>query len=108
MANESVYDESIRAMIFDPQVDAVVVALVPFTPHLLTTPTELNDPKSLAARLPAIFRDSTKPLLVVIDAGRPYDVLARALRQEGIPVFPCCDQAIRSLGRYLHYFASRN
>ncbi len=108
MADEDVYECTIRAMMDDPGVDAVVVSLVPFTPHLLTTPTEINDPRSLAHRIPAIFQTSTKPMLVVIDAGRPYDVLAGALRQARVPVFPTCDQAIRSLGRYLHHFSQRN
>jgi hypothetical protein len=40
-------------------------------------------------------------LIAVIDAGKSYDPLSSLLRRNGIPVFPSCDQAIRSLGRYL-------
>jgi len=106
MANEQVYEEAIRAMLADPGVDAVVVSLVPFTPHLLTTPGEIEDRRSLAHRIPDLFRDSSKPLLVVVDAGPPYDVLARTLRRGGVPVFPSCDQAIRSLGRYIDHLSN--
>jgi hypothetical protein len=52
-------------------------------------------------RLPRIFNESPKPLGMVINAGRPYNVLTHALRRAGVPVLPACDQAIRSLGRYL-------
>ena len=103
MADESVYDASVRAMMDDPQIDAIVVSIVPFTPRLCTTPDELEEglAGSLAGRLPAIVREYDKPLVAVIDAGPPYNVLARALRRDGVPVLPSCDQAIRSLGRFL-------
>ena len=103
MADESVYDAAVRAMMEDSHVDAVVVSIVPFTPKLWTTPDELEEgmAASLAGRLPAIVREYSKPLVAVIDAGPPYDVLARALRRECVPVLPSCDQAIRSLGRFL-------
>ena len=38
---------------------------------------------------------------MVIDAGEAYATLATAMRRAGVPVFPSCDQAIRSLGRYI-------
>jgi len=38
MANEEVYVVSIRAMLDDPCIDAVVTSVVPFTPQLSTTP----------------------------------------------------------------------
>jgi len=61
---------------------------------VVTSPLSVN-------RLPRIFNESPKPLGMVIDAGRPYDVLTHALRRASVPVLPACDQAIRSLGRYL-------
>lgn len=105
MASEEVYEESARAMLEDPAVDAVVVSVVPFTPRLKTIPSELNqaDGDSLAHRLPPLLEDYGKPLAVVLNAGKPYEVLAELLRRSGIPVFPSCDQAIRSMGRYLCY-----
>lgn len=103
MADESVYEACIRAMMEDVGLDAVVVSVVPFTPRLRTTPDEFaaSPVGSLAERLPAILNEFDKPMIVVIDAGPPYDALARAIRRGGVPVFPSCDQAIRSLGRYL-------
>ncbi len=103
MADEQVYEESVRAMMEDSQVDAVVVSIVPFTPRLKTTDRELQDglAASLAGRLPQLQRDYDKPLVMVIDAGESYATLATVMRRAGVPVFPSCDQAIRSLGRYM-------
>jgi acyl-CoA synthetase (NDP forming) len=107
MADEHVYEEAMLAMLDDPNVDAVVASIVPFTPELRTTPNELDDPRSLVHRIPEIVRNASKPIAIVVDAGPPYDVFARRLRAAGVPVFPCCDQAVRSLGRYLDHQSGR-
>jgi len=109
MANEDVYEACIRAMMEDVGLDAVVISVVPFTPRLRTTPEEIaaSPIGSLAQRLPALLGEFDKPMIVVIDAGPPYDALARAIRRGGVPVFPSCDQAIRSLGRYLCHRSER-
>jgi acyl-CoA synthetase (NDP forming) len=101
MADEDVYEGCIRAMLDDPTIDALAVSIVPFTTELRTTPIELEGGDTLVERLSAMAGASRKPLLVVLDAGPPYEILARELRRKGVPVLPSCDQAIRSLGRYL-------
>lgn len=107
MADEKVYEECAEAMLLDEGVDALVVSVVPFTSRLRTTPEELaGGGGSLVERLAGLRRRHEKPIIVVIDAGRPYDTLSRALREAGVPVFPSCDQAIRSLGRFLCHRAS--
>ena len=101
MADDAAYEESVRVMLQDTNVDAVVVALVPMTPGMKTTPDEIDAPDSIAKRLPLLFHESNKPLAVVIDCGPPYESLVRAMRSAGVPVFPSSDQAVRSIGRYL-------
>ena len=101
MAQEPVYEGAIRVMLESPNVDAVVVGIIPLTSTLKTTPSEIADPGSLAVRLPRLFATSRKPLIAVIDSGPLYDPLAYALRNRGVPVFRSADQAIRSLGRYV-------
>lgn len=102
MAGELVYAECTRAMLEDDKIDAVIVSVVPFTPELSTTAEELESAnRSLADELPELLKRYKKPLIAVVDAGKMYDPLTSLLRREGIPVFPSCDQAIRSLGRYL-------
>lgn len=101
MASDAVYEECLRAMLDDDGVDAMVVSCVPLTPQMLTAPEEVDRVESLAHRLPMIFQETTKPVIAVIDSGPPFDVLAAAIRSAGVPTFRSCDQAIRSLGRYL-------
>jgi hypothetical protein len=84
-----------------------VVGVVPLTQALKTGPDEVESPESLAARIPKLFAEARKPLIVVVDSGPLYDPLVRALRLAGVPVFPSADQAIRSLGRYLCHRAGK-
>jgi indolepyruvate ferredoxin oxidoreductase beta subunit len=107
MASEEVYEGAIRVMLDSDEVDAVVVGVVPLTAALRTAPDELEAEESLARRIPRLFAEATKPLIVVVDSGPLYDPLVRALRLAGVPVFPSADQAIRSLGRYLCHRVDR-
>ncbi len=107
MANEDAYEACARAMLEDDEIDAVVVAVVPLTPQLLTTPEELRKGGSLVERLTMLLRESPKPLIAVIDSGAPYGMMAHALREGGVPTFGSCDQAVRSLGRYLCHRTGR-
>jgi len=106
MADDQVYEDCLRAVLADEGIDAVVVSVVPLTPQMLTTPEQIDRPGSIARRLPAVFRESPKPLVAVIDCGPPFEELARSLREAGLPVFRSCDQAVRSLGRYLCHRAA--
>jgi acyl-CoA synthetase (NDP forming) len=108
MAGEEAYEGAIRVMLESPEVDAVIVGIVPLTAALLTAPEELADARSLAVRVPRLFADARKPLIAVVDSGPRYDPLVRALRLGGVPVFPSADQAVRSLGRFLCYRTGAN
>ena len=103
MATEDAYEGAIRVMLESDEVDAVIVGIVPLTAALLTAPEELANERSLAVRLPKLFAEAQKPLVVVVDSGPRYDPLVRAMREGGVPVFPSADQAVRSLGRFLCY-----
>ncbi len=107
MADDAAYEECVQVLLESPEVDAVIAALVPLTPAMLTTPDEITRPGSLAERLPRLATATPKPVVVSIDSGPLYDPLARALRAAGLPVFRSCDQAMRSLGRYLCHRAAR-
>ncbi|MFH1748754.1 MAG: indolepyruvate oxidoreductase subunit beta [Planctomycetota bacterium] len=101
MATDEAYEQCVRVMLESPEMDAVLVSVVPLSPAMLTTPDEITRPGSLAERLPRLFAEARKPVVVSIDSGSRYDALAGAIRAAGVPVFRSCDQAIRSLGRYL-------
>ncbi|UCE59139.1 MAG: indolepyruvate oxidoreductase subunit beta [Phycisphaerales bacterium] len=108
MANVKAYEACIRAMIDDDNIDAVIVACVPLTPQLITTADELGKDRSLADLMPEVLRESSKPVVAVIDSGSPYEGLAQAIRSGGVPVFRSSDQAVRSLGRYLCHRADNS
>ena len=101
MADEEVFEGCLRALLDSAEIDAVIASAVPLTPRMLTTPGELTQAGSLADRLPALFAESDKPLVVVFDSGPPFEDLFRRIRAAGVPVFHSSDQAVRSLGRYL-------
>jgi acyl-CoA synthetase (NDP forming) len=108
MAGEDAYEGAVRVMLESDDVDAVVVGVVPLTAALAALPGQLEEPRSLARRLPALFAESRKPLIAVVDSGPRYLPFARALRLGGVPVFPSADQAVRSLGRYLCHRAGQD
>ena len=108
MADDDAYEACIKVMLEADELDALIVGCVPMTPQLLSTPSEIDRPDSIARRLPRLFAESQKPLIVVVDCAEPYDELARAIRSAGVPVFRSADQAVRSLGRYLCHRAPSN
>jgi indolepyruvate ferredoxin oxidoreductase beta subunit len=101
MANEQAYEDCLRVLLDSPEIDALVASLVPLTPAMLTTPDEIHKPGALLERLPRLFKEARKPMIVNVDSGSLYDPLVNALRAAGVPVFRSCDQAVRALGRYL-------
>jgi acyl-CoA synthetase (NDP forming) len=107
MANDAVYEECMRAMLDDPDVDAAIFGMVPLTAMVQTLPRGLSErdvfdaPGSFANRTIALFRDTPKPLVVAIDAGRLYDALADYMQLAGVPVFRNADLAACVLGTYI-------
>lgn len=106
MASDEAYEDGARVLFEADEIDAVLVSMVPLTPAMLTAVDEIDDPRSIACRLVTLRETYNKPLIVVIDSGSPFDALADALRRGHIPVLRSCDQAIRSLGRYLCHRAA--
>lgn len=97
------YLELARAALEDDGVDALVLGLVPMSPALASLgaggESELiSNATSLAQTLPGLFRETKKPVVVVVDAGRLYDPLVQTLEAAGLPVFRRADEAVRALG----------
>ncbi len=101
MAGDAAFEELSTVMLDDAEVDAVVVAVVPLTPQMRTSPDEINDDASLCIRMPALAARYDKPLLMVVDAGEVYDPYVRRLESSGLVVLRESDEAVRCLGRYL-------
>ena len=107
VADDAAFGESTRAFIEDPGVDCAVISNVPLTKALQTLPAgeghgeDLTRPGAFAARTIEIFRSTSKPVVVNIDAGALYDPLADHLEKAGIPVFRRADEAVRFLRLYV-------
>jgi len=106
MADDAAYEAIVRAVIEDDGVDLVVVGVVPLTAELQTlaaAPDHDEDalaPAAIAARLIRLWAESTKPWVVVVDAGPRYDPLVHRLEEGGLPVFRTVDTAMRVLARW--------
>ena len=106
MADDATYEHCAGVFLEAEELDAVVVGCVPLTARLLTTPEEIGQEGSLPRRMSRLFRETTKPMVAVIDSGARYDAMARAMSASGMPVLRSADQAVRSLGRYLCHRAT--
>ena len=107
MAGDEAYEQCTRIMLDDENVDACVVAMVPLTPAMKTTPEEIAAGRTIAHRLGELAAASAKPLVVVIDSGATYEALAQSFRQRGLAVFRSADQAVQALGTYLAHRLTR-
>ncbi len=95
--------ETVRAILADPGVDAGVVGCVPLTGSLQTLPKgeghgeDLDEPGSVVAGLGALWQETVKPWVMVIDSGALYDPMAARLEEAGVPVFRSADRAMKAL-----------
>ncbi|HVT14530.1 MAG TPA: indolepyruvate oxidoreductase subunit beta [Fimbriimonadaceae bacterium] len=101
MADEIAYGEVVRLALGRDEVDAAIVSCVPLAPTLHTLESEIGDEVSFV-NLAREWRDSPKPAVFVVDAGRDYDALARGVREQGVPVFRSADEAMRRLAQWIH------
>jgi acyl-CoA synthetase (NDP forming) len=112
-APDAVHLDIARAVLADDGVDALVLGVVPMSPALATVADApdaretLAFPESLANTLPGLFRETTKPVVAVVDAGVHYEPLVRALDAGGVPVFRAADAAVKALGAWLENAVTR-
>lgn len=108
-APDLLYTESIRTMLADSGIDAVITSLGSLAPATSDTPKTkaplgyVTAPESLASQLPDILNNSPKPLVVFNDAGNAHEPINDWLRQQGIPVFSTCRQAMTLMAQYTAY-----
>ncbi|SDP55874.1 acetate--CoA ligase family protein [Desulforhopalus singaporensis] len=106
MSSEDIYIDTINILLADPNIDILVVAIVPLTPMLHTLPEELHPSpgrvdSSIISNISTINNHTDKPIILVLDSGRLYDPFADELEQAGLPVFRSADLCILTLGKYV-------
>lgn len=108
VADDATFAGAIELVLADRGVDCAVVSPVPMTAALQTLAPgpdhgeDIFSPQSVGQRLVAILGRSAKPVVVNIDAGAPYDPLAKMLEEAGLAVFRRSDEALRFLSKLVH------
>jgi acyl-CoA synthetase (NDP forming) len=104
-ADDDVHVEVAEILTRDPNVDAIVVGIVPLGPTTRTLPGPepfaFTSPESMVQRLPPMVARSEKPIIAVVDSGRLFDPVVAHLEAEAVPVFRSSDLALAALGRYI-------
>ena len=103
MADDRMYAEFVEAVIRDPGVDCVFVAVVPHAVSLKTDPETCRDPDGLASLLLDLAMEYGKPMVVSVNAGRYYADFVSVLEEGGLPVYADIRSAIASLDTFVSY-----
>ncbi len=107
MADDRMYVEFVEAVIGDPGVDCVFVAIVPHAVSLKTDPDTCYDPDGLAGLLLGLAGKHAKPMVVSVNAGRYYGNFVSLLEDGGLPVYADIRSAIASLDTFVAYHLRR-
>ena len=110
-ADDETHARMAELMLKDDNIDAVVIGLDPLSPvtHTLAGSDDdssregfsMDAQDGILARLAKVKKDSTKPLVAVVDGGELFEPLRRALKERDIPTFAVCDRAISVLSLYM-------
>jgi acyl-CoA synthetase (NDP forming) len=103
MADDRMYVDFVEAVIRDPEVDCVFVAVIPHAVSLKTEPETCRDPDALASLLLTLAAQHDKPLVVSVNAGRHYADFVSVLEEGGLPVYGDIRAAIASLDTFVSY-----
>ena len=106
MMDDEAFEEAVRAVMADEDIDVGVLGCVPLTGALDTLVPAGDDREvtynndSIGMRLARFSKETAKPWVAVIDAGKLYDPLADLLEDKGIPTFRTSDEALRIFSSY--------
>jgi 3-hydroxypropionyl-CoA synthetase (ADP-forming) len=103
MADDGMYAEFVEAVVRDPGVDCVFVAVIPHAVSLKTDPETCRDRDALASLLLSIAAQHKKPMVVSVNAGRYYADFVAILEEGGLPVYADIRSAIASLDTFVSY-----
>jgi 3-hydroxypropionyl-CoA synthetase (ADP-forming) len=107
MADDHMYADYVEAVLQDPNVDCVFVAVVPHSVTLKTIPENCHDQDSLANRLVDLGKKYVKPIVISVNAGRYYQDFISIMEQNGLPTFTDIRSAIKSLDRFVTYHLAK-
>ena len=106
MTTDAGYEDVMRAMLDDENVDVGLVGCVPMTPALKTLvpasdhPEDLRAKDGVIARMRGVKDSTSKAWAAVVDAGPIYDEMAMLLKAHEIPTFRNADRAMRLFHKF--------
>ncbi|OGB94239.1 MAG: hypothetical protein A2Z31_09680 [candidate division NC10 bacterium RBG_16_65_8] len=103
MADDRMYADFVDAVIRDPGVDCLFVAIVPHAVSLKTDPETCRNPDGLASLLLGMAAKHDKPMVVSVNAGRYYADFVSILEDGALPVYADIRSAIASLDTFVSH-----
>jgi 3-hydroxypropionyl-CoA synthetase (ADP-forming) len=107
MADDRMYADYVEAVMKDPGVDCVFVAVVPHAVTLKTVPETCRNADALAPLLVSLAGRYGKPMVVSVNAGRHYADFVSVLEEGGLPVYSDIRSAISSLDTFVSFGLKR-
>ena len=107
MTDDPLYARFIETVLRDPNVDCLFVGIVPHVDSLKTVEENYLDADAIGPLLVNVFRETNKPVVVSVNAGKHYQSLVKYLEEHGMPVFADIRSAIRSLDAFAAYWSKR-
>jgi len=104
MGDDVLFEQCIQVLLEDPNVDSLLISMVPHTVALHTTPDEIqSEAENVANRILRQYRTHEKPIVVSILAGDTYNTLVNTLEGGGVPTFITAERAMRALNQLVSY-----
>lgn len=113
MADDAIFEKSIEIMLKSPDVDALMVSIVPQSALIHTTDEEIRtNPDNIAARIIRLVHKYKKPVAVSVNvvsrADAVYNELGRTLDAGGVPTYLTANRAMVCLNAFINHRLTRN
>jgi acyl-CoA synthetase (NDP forming) len=107
MGDDNLFEQCMRILLEDDQVDNLLVSIIPHTAMLHTTAEEIEqNTENVANRIVRQCTAFDKPVAVSINAGNAYTTLVNTLENGGVPTFPTAQRAMYCLNRLVSFMGS--
>ncbi len=108
MTDDEGYAAYIEAVLSDPGVDCMFVAIVPHIENLKTLQDSYLDEDAIGPLLVNTVKRHHKPVVVSVNAGKHFLPFVQYLEENGLPVYGDIRSAVRSLDAYVDYWSRKN
>lgn len=104
MGDDDLYEQCLKLLLRDENVDNLLVSMLPHTVMLHTTTDEIEkNQENVANRIVRQSRASDKPVVVCINASSAYDTMVNILEDGGVPTFSSVERAMFCLDKLVAY-----